>query len=294
LGAPPRDGFVTTDGEVVVWRDGAPILLARIPAGRGATTANRTADGIVVTHDTHGVLHIGLDGRVDRLWETAGRVLVSEDGRHLVVLEARYGRRSRNWLHVVDIADGTRETMPWDDKRMIFLTPFQGGVVHFEATDVEPTAPMVRMRWSPGRSPEPADVTAQQIDPVSGAAVVPDDAGVNVVRADGTSIHLPIAQFARLTPGGRWLYTFQEIPPAIALFDAFSPVEDARVIALPDGTNLVGHRPPVWEDVDTLVALVWGYGRVSPPAVRLDVVTGKLERVPVAGNTAQLVRPLLR
>jgi hypothetical protein len=134
----------------------------------------------------------------------------------------------------------------------------------------------------------------QQIDPVSGAILVPDDAGVSVLRTDRTSTHLAIARLASLTPGGKWLYTFQEQPPAIALFDAFNRAEDARVIELPDGTNLISSRAPIWEDADTLVALVWGYGKVIPPAVRLDVATGRLERVPVAGNTAQLVQPLLQ
>jgi hypothetical protein len=103
-----------------------------------------------------------------------------------------------------------------------------------------------------------------------------------------------------LAPGGERLCGYRYLPPAVTLFEVAGGAEDPRVFWLPGGTRvgLGGPWGPVWEDPDHLVAVVEHPGRgLDAPAVRLDVATGGLQRVPLteqAGDRPLLVEPLLR
>src|SRR6266511_1243407 len=299
LGEPPRAGFVSATGDVVVWRGGEPVVLARLPEG-STYRALESAYGIVLLRfgDQAPPVVVRPDGHVDALGaELAPRVALSEDGRYLAVDESHHGRRSWSLLHLVDLADGSRQTMPWDEDAFFSITAVYGGVVYFQGG----RAQSVSMRWSPGSDPEPSQHRLDEIDPLSGARLAHDDQpGVLVVRPDGTARRVLVAAGVALAPGGERLYAYRYSPPAVTLFHVATGAEHPRIFWLPPGSQMSTTVPgrPVWEDADHLVVSL-GHQRldVGAPAVRLDVRTGAFEGVPLtedAGYRPLLTEPLLR
>jgi Family of unknown function (DUF6042) len=299
LGAPPRAGLVSAGGDVVVWRDGEPIVLARLP-DRQPHRALETAYGIVVLSfgERRGAVVIRPDGRVDALGaELAPQLARSEDGRHLAVNESGGGRRRWSRLHLVDLADGSRQTMPGRDDECHHVVALHGGVVYFQAGH----ALTGTVGWSPGADPELLQHHVDQIDPLSGTRLAHDDQpGVLVVGPDGTARRVMIDPRVGLAPGGERLYAYRHSPPAVTLFEVATGAADPRVFWLPPGsqtsTTVPGH--PVWEDAHhLLVSLEHHRPDVGAPAVRLDVRTGEFEGVPLteaAGYRPLLIEPLLR
>lgn len=292
-GAPPRSGIVTSAGDLVVWRNGACVVLARSPLGE-VNRAMETDFGIVLL-SFEGAALVRPDGRTDTL---ASRIdfctALSEDGRHLAVSESHYGKRPRSRVHVIDLSDGSQQTLDWPggDLRIVGL---HGGAVSF-ATDQGAS-----MRWAPGSEPGPLPYELRAIDPLTGIALAEGGAsGPLVISPDGEHRNVPVTQLAELAPGGTRLYDLRYEPPALTLFDISARGTDSRICWLPAGsevsTTVPGH--PVWEDADhMLFAQRWNTGT---PAVRLDVGTAHLERVPLVGAPgdepvlAVFVEPLLR
>jgi hypothetical protein len=129
-----------------------------------------------------------------------------------------------NALHLIDLADGSRRTMPWDEERQIGVIAVYGGTVYFSHDGAT-------MTWTPGTEPEPAGLGLRWIDPLSGTSLrVEDRQGVIVDRPDGTRQRVVIDQGVALAPGGTALYSFRSSPPAITLFE-LSDIESAGVLA---------------------------------------------------------------
>jgi hypothetical protein len=297
LGAPPRAGFVSANGDVVVWRDSEPVVVSRL-SGTQPYRAMQTTHGIVLLGLADQAVLLRPNGHVDALGtDLAPRAALSEDGRYLAVDESHFGRRSWSRLHLVDLADGSRQTMPWEEDVGLFVVAVHGGAVYSQGEH----ARIASMRWSPGSDPEPLEHRLREIDPLTGTSLANDnEPGVLVIRPDGTSRRVLIDPAVALAPGGERLYAYRYSPPAVTLFDVATGAEDPRVFWLPPGglVSTTAPEQPVWEDADHLVALLqYPDVEFDAPAVRLDVRTGEFERVPLtqdAGYRPLLIEPLLQ
>jgi hypothetical protein len=293
LGVPPRAGIVTARGDVVVWRDGEPVVLGQRPARATPYAALESAHGIVLMGSGDGSALLRPGGSVEPLGVEvmpAGRL--SEDGRYLAVVEARH-RRGQSWyaLYLIDLADNSRRAMPWDQQRPIGeVIAVHGGAVHFRHGRDTTT-------WTPGAEPEPARPGLRSIDPLTGTSLLVEDRqGVILSAADGKRQRILIDQSVALAPGGNALYSFRYSPPAITVFELADP-QEPRVFWLPNGTD-VGTGQPIWEDTHTLILRVSGHSalRLGSSALRLDLNTGAFEGVPLqhgADHAALLITPLL-
>ncbi len=285
VGAPPRAGYITDAGELMVWRAGELDALARVADYPG--TATETAHGILLTGARGNALVRG-DGTIDDLDLPGSYGRLDEHGRLYAVVEWHLGRREWYRLHVVDLADGSRRTMPWDESQELILNAVHDGAVRFNTT----------MQWRIGHDPEPAPYPVSTIDPVSGTALYHDpQQGMIVTGRDGVPRRFTGSYQARLAPGGARLYEFVHSPPSLVLFDAATS-RTTQTYWLPSGsqTSAAGPQPPIWDDrTHLLVHVPHGMREIGAPVVRLDVTTGRFEGVPLAGQAehARLVRPLL-
>jgi hypothetical protein len=254
--------------------------------------ALETGYGTLLLGSGPGAVLVRPDGRVDRLGSDAMmHGAVSEDGRYAAFTESHFGRRSWSKLHLVDLADGSRRTMPWDETDKLSVVAVHGGAVY--AVTRQRT-----VRWTPGADPEPYPYFVYGVDPLSGTVVGSDgQPGLVVVHPDGTVRHVRLDSGHWLAPGGTRLLAFRYSPPAVTLFDVATAPDEPRVHWLPAACE-TGNTRPCWEDEDHLLIQVRHPDReVGAPAVRLDVRTGALERVPLTPDGAYralFVQPLLR
>ncbi|GAA2572974.1 DUF6042 family protein [Actinomadura fulvescens] len=291
LGEPARAGFVSEDGELVVWRGGRPVTLARLP-GECVDHALETAYGIVLHQAGHRAILVRPDGHVQHLADEPDHAFaLAEDGRHLAVSRSHDGRRSSTHrLLLIDLADGSTTTLPWPRARQIRLAAFHRGALYLTADDED------SLRLVPGAEPERLPYTPIQLDPLSGTLLAhSEEPGQLVILPDGTRRQIRVHSAEGLAPGGSALYEFRYEPSAVTLFGLETGASDPHVFWLPPGTEtstLVPGRP-VWEDRDTLLFTVpdGNFG-----AVRLDIRTGEFQEVPLVGGADQrpaLVQPLL-
>jgi hypothetical protein len=285
--------MVTARGDVVVWRDGEPVVLGQRPGTSRPYAALEAAHGIVLLGHGDGSVLIRPPGSVEPLGVDlmpAGKL--SEDGRYLAVVEARH-HRDQSWyaLHLIDLADNSRRAMPWGEQRQI------GGVIAVHGGTVYFTHDGATMAWTPDAEPELAGPGLRSIDPLTGTSLrIEDRQGVIVSRAGGKRQRVVVDQGVALAPGGNALYSFRYSPPALTVFELADP-QKPQVFWLPNGTD-VGTGQPIWEDAHTLVLRVsgsWSFD-VGAPAVRLDLNTGEFEGVPLREGGhygALLITPLL-
>jgi hypothetical protein len=285
-GDPPRAGIVGMDGQVVVWRDGTRTELGRWSGGE-LLQAVETAHGVVLAGT--GVVLARFDGGTDQLAEGWCRVAVSADGRLLAISERHDGRLAWCALHLVDLATGTRDTLPIEAGPVAV----HDGAVYF-AGDTG------TMRWIAGADPQPVPYRLFQIDPLTGARLANDGAPHPVViRPDGGRQQLPVGPQA-LLPGAERACAFGSFPARMRLYPLNGGAVDAREIPLPQDTVTVTHdaRRPVWESPRRMVAVLAGMGAADlrAPLLRVDVATGGFERIRLDDRTGVrgLVAPLPR
>lgn len=292
-GAPPRAGIVTSSGDLVAWPGGAAVVLARSP-GRETFRAVETAYGIVLLSFEDAVL-VRTDGRTDLLSTNIDlRAALSENGRHLALTQSRLGRQPQSWLHVIDLADGSRRTLDWPGGDLR-IAGFYEGAVSFT------TDQGVSMRWDVGGEPEPLPWELRTIDTLTGIALAEGgDCGHLVISPGGEPKNVPVTKTAELAPGGAHLYDLRYEPPALTLFDIAAGGADPRIWWLPAGSEVspAGPGHPVWEDTGHMLFALRPNADMA--AVRLDVRTGNLEHVPLTvtpsaeSDLAIFVEPLLR
>lgn len=272
VGPPPCAGFITAEGAVTVWRDGAPTVLARVPPTSHGQRAIESAFGILVNTLTL----VRFDGRVEHLdHELTGHMEVSEDGRLLAVAESDDGRRARTRLSLIDLADGSHQRMPWRQHDDLRLLAVRGGTVYFAGEPVGGLTP--GFRWEPGSAPEPLGHPILQVDRASGTMLGVDHDGLTVTRADGTRKRGVIDDIVRMAPGGQRLFATRYAPPLIAVFDIDDIAAGPVLYSLPEDLSMA---KAVWEDQHHLIIPVeqsWFF-RAGFAAVRLDVRTGALDR----------------
>ena len=273
-GMPPRAGIITRSGNLVVWQDGSARVRDGVPGD--AFAAVDTPHGVVVLSLGDSVL-VRHDGQVEVLAKKADyRAAVSADGRYLAVTNTRHGRRPSFALHVIDLADCSRQTLRWPD--YLSVDGMYGGAVYFGTADAG------SLRWTPGSDPEPLPWRPRTVDRISGVMLVDgsdeDVDGWLVIGQDGARHNVLATGAAELALGGTQMMYFRYDPPAITLFDVATGGADPRVVWLPEGsdTSMGGWA---WEDPGHL--LFSKPHADDAPAVRLDVRTGAVEGVHFPG-----------
>lgn len=263
FGAPPRAGVIV-DRRLVVWRDGHSVELARF--ADSPAQALETAYGTVV--GGHKTVLVRADGSSSVLGADFGAGMhVSVDGRFLAAGEPQA-------LHLIDLADGMRRTLPWDEQpRVIGL---HDGWVYFHAAGRT-------LRWRPGATPTELPVHLDAIDPTTGTALAANKDGRLVLHPDGTRTHLPIDPTAQLTPGGSALFTCTQDPPTVTFFPL--PPAEPTTHWLPEDCT----PNPTWEGPHHLL-----FPSSRQTAYRLDTRDGSIEAVPILEapyGTVLFVRP---
>lgn len=305
-GRPPLAGYVSPTGDVVVWRNGRPVVLAR-HGGSQVSVALESRHGIVLVTTSGAALIARPDGTLDTLAtgiRPAGTL--SDDGDHLAVVESTHGRRASDRLHLVALADGGRRTMPWDESRIgLSVIAVHAGAVYFGHESSS-------LRWIPGGRPEALPYRLAQIDPLTGNRLVNDgQPGVVVIDAEGGSRRVAVGGDLRLAPGGIRLYSSRGAPPAVSFFDVAATAARPTIHWLPEECDPSQGRPyaPIWEDRFHLLIptrLTRGLRLTRwprptsgphPATLRLHVETGGTELVTLAdprASAAVYVRPWLR
>ncbi|MBQ1073284.1 hypothetical protein KBX06_08910 [Micromonospora sp. C31] len=292
-GPPPRAGLVGSGGELVMWRDDAPVVVARWP-GVQVARAMQSRHGTVLLTSTQTVL-VRPDGEFVLLGTDMGwHAVLDAAGDQLAAVEYHVGRRPRHRLHLVDLADGSRRSMPWDETDHVSAVGIHAGAVY---ASVDGGGASVR--WVPGEEPEPLPHALRQVDPYSGVALARGGSHpVLLVRPDGEVVPLPVDPAATLVPGGRQLCSWVHAPPGLRLYDPARP-DRPRMLALPGG-SATGPRPggPVWESPEhVLIPAQDGHNEIGASLVRLHLRSGLMEGLtlpPEVGYRPVLVRPLFQ
>lgn len=295
-GVPPRAGVVTSAGDLVVWRHGEPVLLGQ-PARGQVYRAIETGYGIVTIGENDDAVLVRPDGRADMLADGVDhRVALANDHRHLALSQWHLGRRPWLRLHLIDLADGSQQILEWpEEEAPLPVAAVRDGAVYFTAN---PAGAEVSLRWHPGTDPEQLPYDLTEIDPLTGTILADGGArGPLVIEPDGRRHHVPVHPAVQLAPGGTQLYSFRHDPPAVTLFDVAAAENGPRTWWLPTSTEVSTLTPchPVWEDAGHLLLPVrW---RHDLAAVRLDVLTGDMETVPLPatpdGGPVTFVEPVL-
>jgi len=274
---PPRGGVIGPGGQLTVWRDLVPRTIAHWPQRRFAA-AYESRHGVVVLAQGQAVL-VRPDGTSVLLVGNAGwRGAIDADGERFAVVESFQGRRNRSRIHLIDLADGRRQSTGWFTDRLVFdVTAVHAGVVY-----VRDHAPATRtLRWRPGAEPEPLPYLVVQIDPYTGIMLADDNqADRLLVHPDGTSRRIDRAFL--LAPGADRLYRWDSSPPGLTLSDVDNPAA-RRTVTLPEGSSTDTAAPggPIWEDRQHVLvpARRGGRGTAGASLVRVDVRTGAAEVV---------------
>lgn len=287
VGAPPRAGVVGQDGELVVWHDNVPLVLNRwmdAPISRalqcryGTVLLAATQAALIRPDGGFALLCTGLDGPV----------ALDPTGRRLAVVEAHTGRRSWARLHLLDLADGSRQTMPWkaDDPQLAVIA------VHGDQVYVRGGRSGDTLLWRPGTAPRPLPWRVRQVDPYTGVLLAGDDAGSLLVYASGATRRLGTDSLVRLAPGATSLCAWTYEPPTLSLFDHRNPAR-STVIGLPARSDTgVAPGGPVWEDPrHVLVPARHGRNGAGVPLVRVAIPSGAIEAI--ALTEATTYRPVL-
>ncbi|GAA2732469.1 DUF6042 family protein [Actinocorallia aurantiaca] len=299
---PPRAGLFRCDGRVIVWRDGEPRILGRTDRCDLVPEDNCLRDGPDVALETpYGVVLAAFDKEDFENWQWAQ--LVRHDGTvHMLGDTIRTLQRSRDGrsvaistrddvVRLLDLADGSAQTMPGleDDFWLQVIGVFAGQVYVNRSSVNGPPYPR-SWRWRPGHAPEQLDVLLQWVDPITGTALAARKDGRLLIAADGTRLRLPIDPSAELAPGGRLLYTMRRDPHALTFFDVHDLGRNPRIVWLPPDCDpeYFGGPAMVWEDTRHLLIPGVGHSEEPRPAYRLNVQSGKLERLPVYGRPGDI------
>lgn len=260
-GPPPAAGVITGDRSLIVWRDGAPVLVAKVEQYAGRAVA--TPYGIVVIGPRTAAL-VRPDGSQAVLATVPDpAIALSADGRQVAIAGVDLSGKPKYMLWTIDLADESVSGLEF------------------------PSLP---------RAVLPSGVRSSGVavpGPRVSAALAAPDAFV-LTDAEGTPLTEGGIRFGPyLSPGGDWLYAFSQRPPLISVTpvsgdDLGSPVS----WPLPVGcaTAAGGNRCPVWEDGKHLL-LVTPHDTVpGTRAIRVDVTSGEISRVP-AGDVEVFVEP---
>lgn len=282
---PPPEWGVVVDGDLWRWTGGRASR-ARLD-DPWCDQALRTAAGTLLLHAGAARL-VDDEGSVHDLGQL-GPVALDRRGRLLAGVEARYGRRRSTFrLHAVDLTTRERVTMPWPADRLIREVAFDeaDGSITFRAEPDadDPASDDVLHRWRSGQDP----VAEPGRDGTPGRHRLRtrgDETGLHLTWPSGTRQHYRVDGQVRASPLAPLLYSLRADPPAVAVWHLQeTALVEPRVLPLPEGAQAHSSGPgqPVWESGSSLLLTVSPYSRNDGTrALRLDVRTGEVERVPL-------------
>ncbi|MGW7537345.1 hypothetical protein [Amycolatopsis sp. NPDC054798] len=250
-GAPPKAGFVSGDGTVVVWRAGEPVVLARV-ASDYRYRAFETLAGVYVAASAEQGQLIDWSGAASQLPVDLGFVPVrSADGRYLAGVQTHVGRKTWDQVHLYDVATEKTWSLPKADELTRNVLGIHDGAVYFATRLGDGT--FTASRWTPGDEPVDLASPLHRLDPLSGAQLREEAGGMAAFTVHGEHHEVPDPHRWRFVPGGARMYSFRYQPPAVELLDLSTGTVTAQ--SLPEGCDLGETVPtaPIWETPDTLV-----------------------------------------
>jgi hypothetical protein len=296
VGLPPRAGFVSADGRLVVGADGnAETVDGGMP--NGVFRAYRTAFGTLVTGLGQPALLVAPGGgrRVVGSARLDHFVAVSDDGRYLAFTESHSLRNGSWWRpSIVDLKDGTVRPLPWDERRRVGVLALHQQVLYLAADPPDGNPGAGWLRWPIGGDFEAVEGRLLQRDASSGIVLIEDPfRGALVIGLpDGTEYIVDPEMSPRLVPGGRNVYRYDYNMPALKITDLSN--RHRRTFALPSASRVGDSGPgrPVWEDNHRMVLMLEHSNQAD--ALRVDIDNGKLEVLhlnPEPGYRPILVEP---
>lgn len=279
-GAPPRAGYVSSLGQVVVPGPCGQTVLAELDLRRsGPKRALQTAAGVVVVTGRGEAVLIVPDGSAQTLVDhEVDEVALTPAGDLLVVLAVHLGRRDRSMLHAIDLRAGTRET--WETDQWVSLVGLVNGCALINSGfDWEDDAGT--LRWRPGEEPEALPWRVEAADARSGTLIVRAD-GRRVLIGPGPKRLLEDDGPGWLSPGAAFSVHLTPSRTDLRVRHARDGAE--HMIALPRSVDVDNRGPTgVWESPTVLLLTMrHGYDHVlQTAAVRCEVASGTYERVEV-------------
>jgi hypothetical protein len=291
VGPPPRAGVVSAVGDVVVWRDGTPVVVGRWPGTR-VKEAFESRHGTVLLASAQTAI-VRPDGEFRLLGTDMGRHgAVDPAGERLAVVETHAGRRSR--LHVFFLRDGACETMPETGDSFLSVVGMYDGTVYARGSR------RGALRWTPGSEPERLPYDVLQVERYAGALLADGQRNEDerlLVHPNGTTRKITGDRRATLTPWATHFQLWTHEPPTLTLIDVLEPRTRIN-LPLPGGSETSGTSaaPPLWEDpAHVLLPARIGQNTRGHPLARLDMRTGVAEGVALTDDTRHrsvLVVPL--
>ncbi|MFE3173044.1 hypothetical protein ACFXPA_39945 [Amycolatopsis sp. NPDC059090] len=250
-GSPPKAGFVSGDGTVVVWRAGEPVVLGRVES-EYRYRAFETLAGIYVAGSGEQGQLIDWTGAAVEVPVDLGTLPVrSVDGRYLAGVQTHVGRQTWDQVHVFDVAAKEVWSLPKSEKLTRSVLGIHDGSVYFTTTSGYQTR--TASRWTPGQEPVELASSLHQLDPLSGAQVREEAGAATVFTASGERRELPEPHRWRFVPGGALMHSSGYEPPAVEVLDLAAGT--TAEYPLPEGCDASGgpSTSPIWETPDTLV-----------------------------------------
>ncbi|MET9258974.1 hypothetical protein [Amycolatopsis sp. NPDC004079] len=250
-GSPPKAGFVSGDGAVVVWRAGEPVVLGRVESDY-RYRAFETLTGVYVASSGGQGQLIDWTGAAGQVPVDLGMLPVrSVDGRCLAGVETHVGRQTWDQVHVFDVATEEVWSLPKSDELTRTVLAVHDGSVYFTTRSGYMT--FTASRWTPGQEPVEFASTVHQLDPLSGAQVREEAGAATVFTASGEQRALPEPHRWRFVPGGALMYSGGHEPPVVQVLDLAAGT--TAEYPLPEGCDASGtpSTSPIWETPDTLV-----------------------------------------
>lgn len=274
-GSPPAAGVITGHRELLVWQDGAPVLVAKVE--QYAERAMTTPYGILVFGPRKAVL-VRPDGEQVLLAAVPdSKIALSADGRQLAIAGVDLGDQPKFVLRLADLADGSVSSL--ECLAMPSVDALREGVVYYRVRTGDQDK-RAAMAWAPGSAPVPAPSPARP-GPRVAAALADGDAYV-LTGTEGTPLTETGMRFGPyLSPGGRWLYGFRQRPPLLSVTEVSGDdLGPTRAWPLPPGcaTASGGNRCPVWEDEKHLLLVTPHETIPGTRVIRVDVTSGAVER----------------
>ncbi|MBV8348006.1 MAG: hypothetical protein JOZ49_10870 [Mycolicibacterium sp.] len=276
-GPPPAAGVITGRGELVIWRAGVPVLLAKVE--QYAERAVTTPYGILVLGPRKAEL-VRPDGAQVLLAAVPdSKIALSSDGRHAAIAGVDLSDQPKFVLCLADLAGESVASV--DCLAMPSVDALRDGVTYYRVRTGDQDR-RAALAWTPGSAPVSAQSPARP-GPQVAAALAASGGPYLATGTDGTPLTECGLHFgAQLAPGGRWLCGFEQHPPGVSVAEVSGDVlGEPRVWPIPRGcaTAAGGNRRPVWEDGEHLLLVIPHDAVPGTRAIRVDVTTGAVERV---------------
>jgi hypothetical protein len=204
---PPAAGVITGHRELVLWRAGVPVLVAKVE--QYAERAVTTPHGILVLGPRKAVLVRPGGEQVLLATVPDSKIALSADGRQVAIAGVDLSDQPKFVLCLADLASGSVASV--ECLAMPSVDALRDSVVYYRVRTRNQDR-RAAMAWAPGNAPVPSPPPTRPGPGV--AAALADAPGSYVVTGtEGTPLTETGMRFGpHIAPGGRWLYDFRRHP----------------------------------------------------------------------------------